>query len=120
MESFIFSYSTNEIVTPTSEWNLTPAQDEASTALLCSRLALIRGPPGTGKSFTIAAAAFRITRKLTERVHLDSRIAIFAPTLMAAEALEKKSAACTTQVDLRPNWLLVSMLHQPDEGNHLT
>ncbi|KAH8433728.1 DEAD/DEAH box helicase [Aspergillus melleus] len=78
-------------------WKLTEAQTKAATQLLTHTFSLVVGPPGTGKTQTVAAATMLITQILHLRGSVGkARLAVLLPTHAAAHAvLQQLSAAFT-------------------------
>ncbi|KAE8326231.1 P-loop containing nucleoside triphosphate hydrolase protein [Aspergillus sergii] len=68
-------------------WNLNEAQTQAATQLLTHSLSLVVGPPGTGKTRTIAAAAMIVTQIMQPGSVGKARLAVLVPTHAAAAAV---------------------------------
>ncbi|KAE8340666.1 hypothetical protein BDV24DRAFT_175147 [Aspergillus arachidicola] len=68
-------------------WNLNEAQTQPATQLLTHSLSLVVGPPGTGKTQTIAAAAMLVTQIMQRGSVGKARLAVLVPTHDAAAAV---------------------------------
>ncbi|PKY05543.1 P-loop containing nucleoside triphosphate hydrolase protein [Aspergillus campestris IBT 28561] len=69
------------------EWRLNEAQAQATTQLLTHSFSLVAGPPGTGKTRIIAAAAMFVTQFLRHSSVGSARLAVLVPTDAAGAAV---------------------------------
>ncbi|GLA61712.1 mitochondrial escape protein 2 [Aspergillus tubingensis] len=70
-----------------NNWRLNSAQTEATIQLLTHSLSLVVGPPGTGKTRTIAAATMFVTQILCGGSVGLAKLAILVPTHAAGAAV---------------------------------
>ncbi|KAB8261871.1 P-loop containing nucleoside triphosphate hydrolase protein [Aspergillus pseudonomiae] len=68
-------------------WGLNEAETEAATQLLTHSFSLVVGPPGTGKTSTIAAAAMLVTQILARGSVGHAKLAVLVPTHAAGAAV---------------------------------
>ncbi|GAT27181.1 hypothetical protein RIB2604_02108670 [Aspergillus luchuensis] len=70
-----------------NDWRLSSAQIEATIQLLTHSLSLVVGPPGTGKTHTIAAVTMFVTQILCGGSVGLAKLAILVPTHAAGDAV---------------------------------
>ena len=92
--------------------NLTPRQADAVASSLTTRLSLLWGPPGTGKSATATALLFG---RLWEarRAGRAVRIAITGPTWVAIETVAKRVPALLCELDMEDDVAVARLASMP-------